>query len=351
MWAIIAAGDGRLSPGDVAMFVAAVAGVQGSLNWLVHQVAMIHQRLLMFQHYLHVIRAAPELGVSQTPAKLPAMRRGIEFRDVWFRYTTGQEWVLRGLSLTIPHGQTIGLVGLNGAGKSTVVKLLCRFYDPTRGAILWDGVDLRDVDPAALRARIGAVFQDFMTYDLTATENIGLGDVDALEDTHAIEAAARHADVHEVVSALPKGYLTMLSRSYVAESDDSDEGDEGDEGVALSGGQWQRLALARAFLRGAADLLILDEPSSGLDAAAEAKLHARIRQYRAGRTSLLVSHRLGTLRDAHRVIVTDNGVVTEAGTHADLIAHRGTYAGLFEQQARGYTAAAVQGASVQGASP
>lgn len=331
VWAVLAAGRGRLTPGDVAMFVAAVAGVQGALNSLVNQVALTHQHLLLFDHYLQVIRAKPELPLADRPAALPNLRRGIEFRDVWFRYSEEHDWVLRGLSLHVPFGQSVGIVGPNGAGKSTLVKLMCRFYDPTRGAILWDGVDLRDVDPVVLRERIGAVFQDYMTYDLTATENIGLGDLTAMDDAQRIEAAARQADVHDTVAALPQGYATLLSRMFVADSED-----DGQDGVLLSGGQWQRLALARAFLQDRPDLLILDEPSSGLDADAEAAIHGRMRAHRSGRTSILVSHRLGTLRDADRLVVIEGGVVSEVGTHAELLTLRGTYARLFGLQARGY---------------
>ncbi|MBG0816725.1 ABC transporter ATP-binding protein [Planomonospora sp. ID82291] len=332
VWAVLAAGRGALTAGDIAMFVAAVAGMQAALTGLIHHLAGIHQHLLLFGHYLRVARAAPDLPVADPPARLPALRRGIELRDVWFRYSDEHEWVLRGVNLTIPHGESVGLVGTNGAGKSTLIKLLCRLYDPTRGAVLWDGVDLRHVDPAALRRRVGVVFQDYMSYDLTARENIGMGDLDALHDPSRIEDAARRAGIDDVLSALPRGYDTLLSRMFLPEPDD----DGAQTGVVLSGGQWQRLALARAFLRHERDLLILDEPSSGLDAEAEARVHASIAAHRAGRTSLLVSHRLGALRDADRLVVLDGGEITETGTHAGLLERRGVYARLFALQARGY---------------
>jgi ATP-binding cassette subfamily B protein len=261
-----------------------------------------------------------------------ARRRGIEFRDIWFRYQPTSDWVLRGASFEIPHRAAVGLVGLNGAGKSTLVKLLCRMYDPQRGQILWDGDDLANLDPAAVRARIGAVFQDFMTYDLTARENIGLGEPNRLGDDAAIRHAADIAGIHDDIVALPRGYDTTLSRVHFP-----DDGDDRDTAL-LSGGQWQRLALARAFLRDA-ELLILDEPSSGLDAAAEAAVHERLRTLRRGRTSLLISHRLGTLRDADRLVVIESGVVAQEGTHDELVAAGGTYARLFALQARAYQAA------------
>ncbi|CAL9610566.1 Putative multidrug export ATP-binding_permease protein [Nocardiopsis dassonvillei] len=343
VWAVTAAADGRVSVGDVSLFVAAVAGVQTAVGGLIRDFTMAHHELLLFGHYLAVVDGGPDLPVPAAPRPVPALRRGIEFRDVWFRYSPDHPWVLRGVGLTVEHGRSVGLIGGNGAGKSTLVKLLCRMYDPERGAILWDGVDLRDLDPAALRARIGAVFQDFMEYDLSAGENIGLGDVGVLEsgDPAPIRAAAERAGAHGTVAALPRGYDTLLSRLFFdgAESD-------GETGVPLSGGQWQRLALARAYLRGHRDLLILDEPSSGLDAEAEHAVHTGLREHRRGRTSLLVSHRLGSVRDADRLVVLEGGRVAESGTHAELVAAGGVYARMFGLQARGYREGADGGEPV-----
>ena len=279
--------------------------------------------------------AATNIETSPTP--LPVLRKGIELRDVWFRYSPDHPWVLRGVNLSIPCGQTVALVGRNGGGKSTLVKLLCRFYDPTRGEIRWDGTDIRDVPPAQLRARIGAVFQDFVSYELTATENIAVGDLSAAADPQRVTAAARDAGVHDTIAALPRGYRTMLSRAFDAGPADGDPDDaEPATGVLLSGGQWQRVALARAFLRRDRDLLILDEPSAGLDPEAEHQIHSHLRTLRAGRTSLIVSHRLGAVRDADRIVVLADGVVAEDGTHAELVAADGGYAGLFARQAAGY---------------
>jgi ATP-binding cassette subfamily B protein len=243
--------------------------------------------------------------------------------------------VLRGLSLSIPAGQTVAFVGLNGVGKSTLVKLLCRFYDPTSGSVTWDGEDLRDLDVVALRNRIGAVFQDYVAYELTAAENVGLGDVAGLHDRARIETAARRAGVHDTVTALPGGYDTMLTNAYYDEADRDDPS----TGVVLSGGQWQRLALARAFMRNDRSLLILDEPSAGLDPQAEHDLHQRLRRHREDRTSVLISHRLGTVRDADVIVVIAEGVVVEQGSHEELLALDGDYARLFRLQADGYAAA------------
>ncbi|TQS27520.1 ABC transporter ATP-binding protein [Microbispora sp. KK1-11] len=346
LWVLVSAANGTGGVGDVALFVAAVAGVQAAASGLVVELVTAHQQVLLFGHYLAVLDAEPDLPVPARPRRAGPLRRGIELKDVWFRYSPGHPWALRGVSLTIPYGSAVALAGRNGAGKSTVVKLLCRMYDPERGSVLWDGIDLRELDPAELRARIGAVFQDYMEYDMTAAENIGLGDLAALDDRGRIEAAARRAGVHGVVSGLPGGYDTMLSRIFAgtaengtAENGTAEDGlseDGGGVGVHLSGGQWQRLALARAYLRGERDLLILDEPSSGLDAEAEHEIHQGLREHRRGRTSLLISHRLGAVRDADHIVVLDGGQVAEQGTHIGLLACGGIYAHLFALQAEGY---------------
>jgi ATP-binding cassette subfamily B protein len=335
VWAALSARSGGLGVGDIVVFAAATGGVQNLLAQIIGNVGRTHQALLIFTHFREVVRAPADLAA---PAGLPViaappLRDGIELRDVWFRYGPDLPWILRGVNLTIRAGAATALVGLNGAGKSTIVKLLCRLYDPTRGAVHWDGVDVRRFDVAGLRERLGAVFQDFMSYDLTAAENIGLGDVSRIGDRPAIEATAERAGVNLTVEKLPNGYDTMLTR-YFSPDDLIDGGTP--SGVPLSGGQWQRLALARAFMRADRDLLILDEPSAGLDAEAEHEVHARLRALRDGATSVLISHRLSTVRDADTIAVLSGGVVTELGDHATLLAAGGIYAGLYTRQASGY---------------
>ena len=330
LWALAAAARRDVGVGDVSLFVAAVAGTQTAIIALVGQVANAYQQMLLFRHYLEVLDAGPDLPVPVAARPVAPLRHAIELRDVWFRYSPEHPWALRGVSLTIPYGQSVALVGRNGAGKSTIVKLLCRLYDPQRGAVLWDDVDVRDLDPASLRRRIGAVFQDFVAYDLTAAENIGLGDVDHLTDRQRIADAAARAGIHDTVTGLPQGYDTLLSRLFT---------DPDGPGTQLSGGQWQRIAVARSFLRGDRDLLILDEPSSGLDAESEHEVHAGLVALRAGRTSLLISHRLAAVRDADRLVVLVDGQIAEDGDHASLVGAGGTYARLFDLQARGYATA------------
>ncbi|RAS66039.1 ATP-binding cassette subfamily B protein [Lentzea atacamensis] len=332
VWSVWLAAAGSLSIGDVAMFVAAVAGVQSASQSLVHNLASAHHSVLLFHHYREIESQPADLPVAAVPQPVPPLRHGIELRNVWFRYADDQPWVLCGVNLTIPHGSAFALVGLNGAGKSTIVKLLCRFYDPCRGAILWDGVDLRSFSPEDLRAHIGAVFQDYMRYDLSAAENIGVGDVSSMDDRGRAVAAAQRAGAHDAVTALPRGYDTLLSRMFFDEADREDP----ETGVLLSGGQWQRLALARAFLRDRRDLMILDEPSSGLDAQAEHEVHSSLRRHREGATSVLISHRLGTIRDAGVIAVLTGGQISELGTHDELLALGGDYARLFRLQASGY---------------
>ncbi|WP_370132931.1 ABC transporter ATP-binding protein [Streptacidiphilus sp. EB103A] len=317
---------GHLTIGEMALFTAAVTSVQGALATILVQFGRTDQALRLFAEYLKIVEAPDDLpDGGRRPERL---RHGITLEDVWFRYGQDEPWVLRGLDLHLTHGETVGLVGVNGAGKSTLIKLLCRFYEPIRGRILWDGVDIRELSTEELRARIGVTFQDYMTYDMTARDNIGVGQLEHMSDLERIRAAAGLAEIDDVLIGLPDGYQTLLSRTLVDPGQDT--------GVLLSGGQWQRVALARSLLRDDADLLILDEPSSGLDALAERRVHDTLARHRAGRTSLLVSHRLASLRKADRIIVLAAGRIAEQGSHQELLVLDGRYAELFRTQAEGY---------------
>lgn len=332
-WMIRGAVRGEYNLGEVSMFVAAVAGVQGALSGIVTSLSQAHHALLLFGHFVEVSDMDSDLPVATDPKPVGGLKEGIRLTDVWFRYTDDGPWILKGVDLSIPSGQSLALVGLNGAGKSTMVKLLCRLYDPSKGTITWDGVDVRDLDVAELRTRISAVFQDYMSYDLTAAENIGVGDLPHIDDRERIIEAAQKADAHEKVNELGRGYDTMLSRIFFQGEDNEDP----EQGVSLSGGQWQRIALARAMMRANRDLLILDEPSSGLDAAAEQAVHDKLREYRTGATSVLISHRLGAVRHADRIVVLAEGRIIESGGHDELIDLGGEYARLFKIQAANYT--------------
>ncbi|KJK51099.1 multidrug ABC transporter permease [Lentzea aerocolonigenes] len=331
LWIVRAAVRGEVTVGEVTLFVASAAAVQTGLAGVAITIAMAHQALVEFEHYRVVLRTGSDLPVPAHPRALPALGARIEFRDVWFRYAEDLPWVLRGLNLTVEAGRSVGIVGVNGAGKSTLVKLLCRFYDPVEGSITWDGVDIRDVAPDELRRRIGAVFQDYMEYDLTVADNIGVGDLTAAGDRGRIREAAERAEINGTLEELPNGYDTMLSRIFADPSNPS-------AGVLLSGGQWQRIALARSYLRSNPDLLVLDEPSAGLDPEAESRVHERLSSHRSSCTRVLISHRLGTLRDADQIVVLSDGVIVERGTHDELMEGKGDYRRLFQLQAKGYRA-------------
>ncbi|PWK84976.1 ATP-binding cassette subfamily B protein [Lentzea atacamensis] len=315
--------SGRSSVGDLVLFLGAVAGVQTGLSGVVLQLGEAGRAVKLFGHYLDVVGTRDDLPAG-TGVPTEAT---IELRDVWFRYAEDGPWVLRGVDLTIPAGAAVGLVGVNGAGKSTLVKLLCRFYDPQRGTITWGGVDLRELDVEELRRRIGVVFQEFMAYDLTAAENIGIGQADALGDRARIVAAAEVARIADTLQALPNGYDTVLSRTHA---------DEERTGVTLSGGQWQRVALARCLMRRDAELMILDEPTSGLDAEGEHRVHDTVRRHAEGRTRLLISHRMAALRGADLIVTLVGGRIVEQGSHDELMDADGEYARLFRLQADGY---------------
>lgn len=322
---VLAAIGGHVTVGDISLFLAGIASMQGAFAVVIPQFGRAHRGLHLFSSYLEVLEERPDLRSGDQPAG--GLVRAIELRDVWFRYDDDSPWVLRGVSFSIPAGHSVGLVGVNGAGKSTLVKLMLRMYDPDHGTILWDGADLASLDVGDLRRQVRVTSQDFVPFDLTAAENIGLGDLGHCQDQDRIRAAAALAQVGETLAKLPAGYDTLLSRVH---SDDL-----GRPGTTLSGGQWQKVAIARSLMRSEATVLVLDEPSSGLDAQAEYELH-RVLADRCPGTKLLISHRLNAIRDADVILVLSGGQIAERGTHDQLMRADGEYARLFALQAAGY---------------
>lgn len=345
VWVARSVAGGQLGAGDVVLFLAALAAVTAGTAELAVLVARFEELGLVLSRFDELLALESDLppGLDR---EAPPLRTGVELRDVWFRYREDLPWSLRGVSLHIPVGASVAIVGPNGAGKSTLVKLLCRLYDPERGEIRWDGEDLRDLDPASFRNRIGSVFQDFVSYDLSAKANIGLGDLPALDDLERIRRAADQVGLTATLDALPRGFDTALTRLFLDEEAADEEpldgesvgtsGEQGPGGSYLSGGQWQRLAIARMLMRADRDLLVLDEPSSGLDARAEYDLHRVVSEVTRGRTRVLVSHRLNAVRDADLIVVIDDGAIVEQGSHQALIAADGLYAELFRLQSTGY---------------
>ena len=315
----------EISLGDLTLYVSVFRQGQGAFQAVLSAVGSIYEDALFMSNlfeYLDLEATAEKSRVVPALTVPTGKSQVIEFRDVSFKYPNKEAWALKGVNLTIAPGEVVALCGDNGAGKSTLIHLLLRLYDPVEGQVLYGGVDIRDMDPADLRRRIGVVFQDFIRYQFSLAENIGLGSVASIEDRPRIETAAIAGGADTVAVKLPKGYDTMLGGWF-------------EQGQELSGGQWQKIATSRAFMRDA-ELLILDEPTAALDAEAEHEMFKRFETLAAGRTAILISHRFSTVRMAHRIAVLRGGKIEEMGTHAGLMAQNGRYAHLFKLQAAGY---------------
>ncbi|MBZ4396606.1 ABC transporter ATP-binding protein [Myxococcus faecalis] len=320
------AADGAISVGDMVLYLGVFRQGQAAFQGILTSVGSMYEDALFMSNlfmYLEIPTGSEVARVSPPRSPPRGRTNDIELRDVSFRYPGKEAWALRHVSLTLRPGQKLALVGENGAGKSTLVKLLLRLYEPTEGAILYGGVDLRDMDVGDLRSRFGAVFQDFVRYQFNVAENIGLGHVPALEDRERIVKAAQLGGASGVIEALPGQYDTMLGGWF-------------EKGQELSAGQWQKLAVARAFMRDDAEVLILDEPTASIDAEAEHALFERFQALAADRIAIVISHRFSTVRMADQIAVLHNGGVDELGSHDELMAKDGRYAHLFRLQARGY---------------
>jgi ATP-binding cassette subfamily B protein len=313
----------EITVGDLTFLAGALAGCTTQIQSLFSTFSSIADQTLFLNDLLDFLAVRPR--IESRPHALPAprpIRDGFEFRNVSFKYPGSQRQILHNLNFRMDVGERVALVGQNGQGKTTFVKLLSRLYDPTSGAIFLDGVDLRDYKVEDLHREIGVIFQDFMRYDFPVRENIGVGRIEQVNDDAALRYAAHRSRADEVIAKLPGDLDQMLGRRF-----------EG--GVDLSGGEWQKFALARAYLR-EAQVLILDEPTSALDAAAELEVFERFADLSDSRTVLLISHRFSTVRMANRIVVLEGGRVSEQGTHRQLIDRGGRYARLFEMQAANY---------------
>jgi len=314
---------GDLTIGTLTLLSGALAGCSNQIQLLFGSFAVIAEHALFLTDLVEFFAAKPR--IQNTPASLPAprpIRQGFEFRRVSFAYRGSRRLVLDNIDLRIGAGERIALVGENGQGKTTLVKLLTRLYEPTSGQILLDGVDLRDYDVDDLRREIGVIFQDFMRYDLTVRENITVGGLEVASDADRLRYAVRKSGAHDLIERLPHGLDQMLGRRF-------------EDGVDLSGGEWQKFALARMYMRDAG-VLILDEPAAALDPIAEYEVFKRFAELTEGKIALLISHRFSTVRMADRIIVLHNGTLHEEGTHQQLLARKGRYADMFELQASSY---------------
>ena len=315
--------EGRYTVGDLTVITTAIMQAMSNIQQAFSTASGVADQALFLTDLLAFFEMQP--SVQSKPNGLRAPRpvtRGFEFRNVSFSYPGNDRRILQNFNFTLCPGERVALIGENGQGKTTVVKLITRLYDPSEGSIFLDGTDLRDYDLTDLHSEIGVIFQDFMRYEMTARENIALGRVETQHGAGEIEYAAAKSLANGVIAKLRDGYDQMLGRRF-----------EG--GVDLSGGEWQKLALARAYLRDA-QLLILDEPTASLDARSEFEVFERFAELTQGKMALLISHRFSTVKMADRIVVLEGGQLVEEGSHSQLLARGGRYAAMFEMQAANY---------------
>jgi ATP-binding cassette subfamily B protein len=314
---------GRYTIGSLTFLAGSFRSSRDLIQRILLSLSSIYEQSLYLGDLFTFFDVAPRV-VSRAGARaVPSpIAMGFEFQDVGFRYPGSERWAVRHLTFTVDPGERIALVGENGAGKTTLVKLLARLYDPDEGKILLDGNDLRDYDLTSLRRNIGVIFQDFVRYDFILKENIGVSEIERMDDDVRIQEAARRSRADDVAGRLAGGFGQMLGRRF-------------DGGVELSGGEWQKVALARAYLR-EAQVLILDEPTAALDARAEYEVFLRFAELTKGRMAVLISHRFSTVRMADRILVLQGGELVDQGTHEELVTRGGLYAELFSLQAAGY---------------
>lgn len=315
--------NGAISLGSLVMYFQAFQRAQGYLQSILNNLAGLYEDNLFLTNLYEFLDLKPKIVSPLHPKPVPRpIQTGIVFEHVSFKYSSGTRTALEDINLTIHPGEKVALVGQNGSGKTTLIKLLCRLYDPTEGRITVDGIDLREFDVPQLRHEIGVILQDYAHYNLTAQENIWLGNVGVPPDRDRIVAVAHDSGADEVISSLKNTYDTVLGKWF-------------ENGEELSIGEWQKIALARAFLR-EAQVVILDEPTSAMDAKAEFEIFTKLHQLTAGRIAVTISHRFSTVRMADCIYVMDHGQIIERGSHEDLLRLGGKYATLFEMQAQHY---------------
>jgi ATP-binding cassette, subfamily B, bacterial len=315
---------GLLTLGNLTLYVVAFRQGQQAFQSCLTAIGSMYENTLYMSNLFEYLDLPLQKRHNQLrPPLIPIEEKGIRFEKVGFQYPGRTEWALRDISVFIPRGQSLALVGHNGAGKTTFIKLLCGLYEPTEGSIYIDGKEIRDWEIDAFRRRISIVFQDFNQYQVSFKENVGFGELEFRNERSRVERAVERGGAKDVLASLPNGLETPLGKWFIA-------------GVELSGGQWQKVALSRAFMREQADILILDEPTAALDAEAEYEIFERFRSLAKGKTALLISHRFPTVRLADWILVIEGGKIEEQGVHSTLVAAGGRYQKLFELQAKGY---------------
>ncbi len=321
-WIVVTTIAGAITLGAMTMYLVLFRQGQSAVSAILTSVSgMYEDNLYLSNLYEYLEQPVPARRGKAVHG--PAPERGLEFENVSFTYDGANEKALDGVSLQIKPGESLALVGENGSGKTTLIKLLTRLYDPTGGRILLDGVDLQDWDVEALRQRVGVIFQDFGRYQFSVGENIGAGDVRHIDDKERWRAAAATGLAAPFIEEMPDSYDTQLGRWFKG-------------GRELSGGQWQKIALSRAFMRSDADILVLDEPTAAMDASSEAEVFEHFRTASSSKMTILISHRFSTVRAAAQIVVIHQGKILERGDHESLLAKDGQYAHLFNLQAQGY---------------
>jgi ATP-binding cassette subfamily B protein len=321
-WIVVTTVAGRITLGQMTMYLSVFRQGQSAVSASLTAISGMYEDNLYLSNLYEYLEQPVSVGQGEaTAGDIPG--DGLRFESVSFRYPGSDSDALSDVSLHLTPGRSIALVGSNGSGKTTMIKLLAGLYAPTAGRILLDGTDLRDWDSAALRERIGIIFQDFMRYQLPVGENIGAGDVAHFQDEERWQRAAQKGLAETFIEEIPGGYHAQLGRWFR-------------DGRELSGGQWQKIAVARAFMREGADVLVLDEPTAAMDAAAEAEIFEHFRTLTEDRMAILISHRFSTVRMADEILVVDAGHIIERGDHESLLAADGHYARLFRLQAAGY---------------